>query len=97
MGQATARLLARHYISLEAWRQAMEAAADRQGEAHADLVDIDGIGPSVAADLLSFFVSSEIIAILFSSSNEYAIPLSSTFNGGRNEGLGVSGGVGIIA
>jgi DNA ligase (NAD+) len=55
VGTATARLLARHYGTLEAWRAAMEAAADRAGEAYADLVAIDQIGASVADDLIAFF------------------------------------------
>ena len=54
VGQATARLLAKQYGSLQAWRGAMKAARDAESEAFADLVNIDGIGPSVAADLLAF-------------------------------------------
>jgi DNA ligase (NAD+) len=54
VGQATARLLAKQYSSLENWREAMKAACDPESEAYADLVNIDGIGPLVAADLLSF-------------------------------------------
>ena len=33
----------------------MAAAQDRAGEAYEELTDIDGIGPSVAADILDFF------------------------------------------
>ena len=55
VGQSTARLLAKHYVSLDDWRQAMTAAQDADSEAYARLVAIDGIGPSVAADLLGFF------------------------------------------
>jgi DNA ligase (NAD+) len=55
VGQATARLLAKQYGSLSAWRKAMTAAADPDSDAYRDLVDIDGIGPSVAADLTAFF------------------------------------------
>jgi DNA ligase (NAD+) len=54
VGQATARLLAKQYNSLDNWREAMKAACDPESEAYADLVNIDGIGPLVAADLLSF-------------------------------------------
>jgi DNA ligase (NAD+) len=54
IGQATARLLAKNYGTLEAWRAAMTAAQDREGEAWADINDIDGIGPSVAEDILTF-------------------------------------------
>ena len=55
VGQATARLIARQYRTLPAWRDAMVAAGDREGEAYRELTDIDGIGPSVAADILEFF------------------------------------------
>ncbi len=55
VGQATARLIARQYRTLPDWRNAMAAAQDREGEAYRELTDIDGIGPSVAADILDFF------------------------------------------
>ncbi|HAD87690.1 MAG TPA: DNA ligase (NAD(+)) LigA, partial [Rhodospirillaceae bacterium] len=55
VGQATARLLARTYGSWSALKAAMADAQDRDGEAYADLIDIDQIGPSVADDLLGFF------------------------------------------
>ena len=54
IGQATARLLARTYGSIEAWRATMAQAQDRDGEAYQDLLNIDGIGVSVAEDLLTF-------------------------------------------
>ena len=55
VGEATARLLARHYLSLDAWREAMDEAQDAESDAYRDLTDIDGIGPSVASDILAFF------------------------------------------
>ena len=55
VGDATARLLAKHYGTLEAWRKAMEAASDPASESYADLTSIDQIGPSVAEDLIAFF------------------------------------------
>jgi DNA ligase (NAD+) len=55
VGQATARLLAKQYGSLEAWRAAMRAAKIHGSEAFGDLTNIDGIGPSVAEDLIEFF------------------------------------------
>jgi len=58
VGQATAKLLARNYGTFEAWRAAMAAAAKENGgetgEAYAELINIDQIGPSVAADLVAF-------------------------------------------
>lgn len=55
VGQATARLLAKQYGNLKAWRDAMDDAQDRDSEAYGDLVNIEGIGPSVADDILAFF------------------------------------------
>jgi len=58
IGQTTARLLARRYGEFGALREAISAAVDRDGEAYAELVDIDGIG-SVAADALVDFIAEE--------------------------------------
>ncbi|NNE21782.1 MAG: NAD-dependent DNA ligase LigA [Rhizobiales bacterium] len=56
VGETTGRVLARSYGTLEALRFAMlEAAADRDGEAFADLNNIDGIGTTVADALAEFF------------------------------------------
>ncbi len=54
IGQSTAKLLARQYGTLDAWRSAMAQATDPASDAYAGLVAIDGIGPSVAGDLLGF-------------------------------------------
>ena len=56
VGEATAKLLARHYRTLEHWREAMLAASrDPEGEAAQELDTISQIGPSVAADIAAFF------------------------------------------
>jgi DNA ligase (NAD+) len=55
VGQATARLLARRYLTLAGWRQAMEDALDPASEARQQLLSIEGVGESVAGDLLAFF------------------------------------------
>ena len=64
VGQATARLIAREYGTLADWRAAMIAAADRDGEAYGELTAIDGIGPSVADDLIDFFAEPHNLAVL---------------------------------
>ena len=65
IGQATARLLARHYGSFAAFRKAMtEATADSEGEAFQELDSISQIGPSVAADLVGFFAEPHNLDIL---------------------------------
>ncbi len=59
VGEATAKLLARHYETLAAWRAAMEAAAaDGESEAARTLESINQIGPSAAADLREFFAET---------------------------------------
>jgi DNA ligase (NAD+) len=55
VGEATARLLARHYRTLGNWCRSMEAAADPDSEARKDLLSINGIGESMAEDIVSFF------------------------------------------
>jgi len=55
VGQATARLLARNYGSFATFQKAMREATDREGPAYQDLTNIDGIGPSMAEDIITFF------------------------------------------
>jgi DNA ligase (NAD+) len=65
VGQATARLLAQHYGSFDAWRKAMRAAAkDRDGEAFAELTSIESIGPSTGEDIAAFFAEKHNLEIL---------------------------------
>lgn len=54
IGQATAKLLARHYGSITEWRTAMNDAGTPDSDALRDLINIDQIGPSVAHDLIEF-------------------------------------------
>ncbi|MFO0405936.1 MAG: NAD-dependent DNA ligase LigA [Labrys sp. (in: a-proteobacteria)] len=55
VGEATAKLLARHYVSVDAWRAAMTAAADDpDGEAAHELGAIDQIGPALVGDIRAF-------------------------------------------
>ncbi len=66
-GQATAKLLARNYTTLDALIEAMTAAADPESAASAELLGIDGIGPGVAAEIVGFFTeprNREILADL---------------------------------
>jgi len=78
VGQATARLLAVNYGTLDAWRAAMlEAGRSTQGtdegegdetsapnDALADLLNIDQIGMSVANDLIAFFAEEQTLEIV---------------------------------
>ena len=64
VGQATARLLAKHYLTLSAWREQMEGAADRDSSAFTELLSINGIGESMVDDLIGFFAEAHNLQIL---------------------------------
>ncbi|HEV3242304.1 MAG TPA: NAD-dependent DNA ligase LigA [Methyloceanibacter sp.] len=65
VGEITGRLLARAYGSVEAFRDAMLAAArDRAGEAYGELDNIEGIGPTVAEAIADFFAEPHNIAVV---------------------------------
>ncbi len=56
VGEATAKLLARHYGTFETWRgQMLSATESEESEAYRELTNISQIGPSVAGDILAFF------------------------------------------
>lgn len=55
IGEGTAKLLARQYEDFEILRSAVKAAADETSDAWTDLVNIDGIGETVAHALVDFF------------------------------------------
>jgi DNA ligase (NAD+) len=55
IGEVTAKVLARSYVTVEAFRDAMIAAADKEGDAYRDLDEIDGIGETAADALADFF------------------------------------------
>ena len=55
VGESTARRLAAHYHTVDAWQKAMVAAHDVTSAAYADLLTIEDIGGSVAGDLIAFF------------------------------------------
>jgi DNA ligase (NAD+) len=73
IGQATARLLARNYGSLAAFRQAMIDAQDPQSPAYHELDSITGIGESMAADLVGFFAEPHNIAVLDDLAREVTV------------------------
>jgi DNA ligase (NAD+) len=73
VGQATARLLARHYRALDAWRHEMEAAQDADSPAHAHLLDVHGIGEDMAADIIGFFAEPHNRAVLDDLAGEVTV------------------------
>ena len=77
VGEATAKLLARHYLSLKRWQAAMTQAAEERakappeakkteeiGPAYAELCSIEQIGMSSADDLCLFFAEPHNLAVL---------------------------------
>jgi len=73
VGQATARLLARHYRSLGAWRREMEQAQDNDSPAHTGLLDVNGIGKDMATDIIGFFAELHNRAILDDLAGEITV------------------------
>lgn len=64
IGEATAKKLAANYGDFEHWKARMIDADDRTGEAYADLIAINDIGPSVADDLIAFFAEKHNLDVL---------------------------------
>jgi len=93
VGEATARLLGRHYRSLAAWRREMEAAADPESEALVALVDIGGIGESMAADIIGFFAEPHNRAVLDDLAREITVL---DYEGPRQRGASALAGKTIV-
>ncbi len=65
VGETTGRMLARHYAWVGNFITAMkEAAADREGQAFVELVDIDGLGDAVAGSLADFFAEEHNLTVV---------------------------------
>jgi DNA ligase (NAD+) len=65
VGETTARLLARHYGTIEKFHKAMLAAArDRKSEAFGELDSIEGIGPVVAQAIADFFAEPHNVRVV---------------------------------
>ena len=64
VGQSTARLLARHYLSLGRWRESMALAENRDSEAYEQLISINGMGQNMADDILHFFQEPQNVEVL---------------------------------
>lgn len=97
IGEATAKLLARRYEELEAFRKAMiaagkERAADpdemkkpeRVGEHYAELCDIDGVGISVADDLVAFFREPHNLEVLDDLGRELTVERAAALRAGSS-------------
>jgi len=64
IGEANAKLLARHYGSYDNWRSQMLAATTIGSEERSALGSILGIGPAIAEELAEFFVEPRNVAVL---------------------------------
>jgi DNA ligase (NAD+) len=64
IGEQNAKLLARHYGSLDHWRERMVAARVIGSEAREELGAIQGIGPAIAEELVAFFAEDRNLATL---------------------------------
>ncbi len=79
VGEGNAKLLARHYGTIAAFREAMLAAAAGQGEegnaseAYADLNDIGGVGEIVADAVVEFFAEPRNVKALDELLNEIEV------------------------
>src|SRR6202008_4342540 len=86
VGEATAKLLARHYLSLARWQAAMVQAAEERakappeakkpedvGPAYAELCSIEQIGMSSADDLCLFFAEPHNLKVLKALEKELTV------------------------
>jgi DNA ligase (NAD+) len=64
IGEQNAKLLARHYHTLEDWRARMIAAHIIGSEAREELGSIQGIGPAIAEELVEFFAEPRALEAL---------------------------------
>jgi len=73
VGENNAKLLARHYGSYAAWKQAMTDAAVVGSDARLELGSISGIGPAIAQDLVAFFAEAHNLATLAALKNAVTV------------------------
>ena len=64
VGEATARLLARHYGSLANWRTSMNRAIDPESDARKELTSINGLGANMTEDIVAFFIEPQMRDLL---------------------------------
>ena len=82
IGEANAKLLARHYGSFANWRTQMVAAVVIGSEARGDLGNILRIGPAIAEELAEFFAEPRNIAALDALAAELTIEDAAIASGG---------------
>src|SRR5690349_5671018 len=73
VGETTARLLAKHYLTFKAFREAMVEAGTIGSQARQDLGEINGIGPSAVDDLTAFFAEKHNTKVIDALEDEVEI------------------------
>ncbi len=86
IGEANAKLLARHYGSFANWRTQMLAAVTIGSEARSDLGAILGIGPAIAEELAEFFAEPRNVEALDSLAEQLQIADAPAAAGGGLSG-----------
>ena len=73
IGEANAKLLARHYVRYSDWRRDMDGAIVIGSDARVKLDSISGIGPSIAEELVGFFAEPHNTWLLDQLQREIAV------------------------
>ena len=73
VGEATARLLARHYGNFDIWQKAMRSASDETSETWQELNSIEQIGPAMAHDIVRFFGEAHNLVVLDQLTKELTV------------------------
>ena len=89
IGEANAKLLARHYTSYDNWRRQMLAAVTIGAEARSDLGAILGIGTAIAQELAEFFAEPHNTKALDDLAAELTIEDAEATGGGELAGKNV--------
>ncbi len=89
IGEANAKLLARHYGSYANWRTQMQAAVTIGAEARSDLGAILGIGTAIAQELAEFFAEPHNTAALDALAAQLTILDAEAQGGGELSGKNV--------
>ena len=96
IGEGNARLLARHYGSLDALRDAVASAASREGEAWEALIGIDGMGAGRAEDLVAFLSDPRSAEIVEALAREVAVEEVADVASAAGAGTGALAGKTVV-
>lgn len=64
IGSVTAKVVARHYQSMQRWQEHMILAQDQTHAAWTEFLSLEGVGPSIAADAVIFFAQEHNVDIV---------------------------------